>query len=218
MPQSESWAIPWVLEICCHLAPRSVLDVGVGMGEYGFLLRQKIDIGNGALDPEAWQMQIDGIEIFPKYANPLWDYYYDRVTLGDCRKILPTLTSRYDLILLNDIIEHFSRSEALELLNHVQGLGASVLVTTPLGEYPQGPEYGNPAESHYSTWYPADFERLGAVTCTIHRTFLALFTQDDAVARRVLALPHLAYSATEPPCIGTRLRSLARRLLCSRAF
>jgi len=47
---------------------------------------------------------------------------------------------------------------------------------------------------------------------------LALFTENEAVARRVLALPHLTYPATKPPSIRARLGSLARRLLCARAF
>src|SRR4051812_16897165 len=82
MPQSDHWAVPWVVEVVNHLLPETVLDFGVGNGQFGLQLRQCLDIGHGRLKPEDWRATIEGIEIFEEYRNPIWDYFYDKVHVG----------------------------------------------------------------------------------------------------------------------------------------
>ena len=33
MPQSDHWAVPWVVEVIDHLRPDSIFDFGVGNGQ-----------------------------------------------------------------------------------------------------------------------------------------------------------------------------------------
>jgi hypothetical protein len=68
-----------VLHFAQACQPRSVLDVGIGTGSYGLLLRQSLDIGHGRILPEEWRVQIDGVEIFEGHHNPVWDHAYSRV-------------------------------------------------------------------------------------------------------------------------------------------
>lgn len=174
MPQSDYWAVPFVMEAAVAIDPASVLDIGVGMGQFGLHLRQALDIARGRLTKPEWKLQLDGVELFEPYRNPLWDYYYDRVTIADARTHLDQLTRSYDLILMCDVIEHFNRDDALKLLAVARQKAKWVLVSTPDGEYPQGAMHGNDAETHRSTWRPADFAALGAFTHEIRSTFLAL--------------------------------------------
>src|SRR4051794_1109603 len=111
MPVSNPEHIPAVLHFVQACQPRSILDVGIGTGSYGLLLRQGLDIGYGRMQPAEWQVQIDGVEIFEGYRNPVWGYAYSRVVMGDVRQLLPGLGA-YDLILCNDVLEHFPREES----------------------------------------------------------------------------------------------------------
>ncbi len=207
MPQSEHWAIPWILDVCDFVKPTSVLDIGIGMGEYGFLVRQKLDIGIGNLLPKTWELKIVGVEIFPDYANPIWDHYYNSVFRGDCRDFLRDSQECWDLVLMNDVIEHFERDEALKLIERIRKIAGCLVITTPLGEYPQGAEYGNIAETHLSTWFPSDFELLGGSTHVVHRTFLTVFSDDPRFHTKVKRLPSLSF-----PEVPSRENSLIQKI------
>jgi 2-polyprenyl-3-methyl-5-hydroxy-6-metoxy-1,4-benzoquinol methylase len=210
MPQSDHWALPWVLETAQALNPTSVLDVGVGMGQYGLHLRQLLDISRERLTRVEWKTRVDGVELYEPYRNPIWDYYYDAVHLRDARDFLRGLDREYDLILICDVIEHFDRAEAEALLALARAKGKWVIVTTPNGAYPQGAMFGNEAETHRSEWVPQDFLRLGGAVHEIRATFMAVLrgTADNSVpAPRVGQLPTLFENT------GRSLFKCARRWL-----
>lgn len=172
MPMSDTHHIPAVLHYAFALQPQTVLDVGVGMGAYGFLLRQYLDVGQERIHRPDWRVRIDGVEVFEGYRNPVWDYAYDRVVLDDVRAVLPSL-GRYDLVLLNDVLEHFERETARALLRDVLSRSAAVVATTPNREYPQGAWAGNEAETHRSLLDATDFphlvaeHRIGITSCYV---------------------------------------------------
>jgi hypothetical protein len=137
------------------------LDVGIGTGVYGLLLRAYLDIAQERLTRDAWKIRIDGVEIFEGYRNPVWDYAYDEVILDDARNVLKG-RKQYDLLLFGDVLEHFERSEARALVD-LALLHSSVLIaTTPHIEMVQGTWAGNPAESHLSLLDATDFPDLVA--------------------------------------------------------
>ena len=72
-----STAIDWIREV----NPRSVLDVGVGFGKWGFLCREYLDVFNGRHFREDWKIRIIGIEGFEKYLHPASRYIYDDIVL-----------------------------------------------------------------------------------------------------------------------------------------
>jgi hypothetical protein len=214
MPQSEHWAVPWVVEIAGHLHPKSVFDFGVGMGQFGLQLRQTIDIGEGRLRPEQWQLHLEGVDIFEDYRNPIWSYYYNHVHVGDGLEYLRQSDRRWDLILMCDVIEHFERDRALEAIDVLRSHARSVIITTPHGVFPQGCVHGNEAERHLSEWWPADFEALGASTKLVCSTFLAVFSDDAEVHQFVREMPALfRYTGRE---LMTLTRQWIPRMLRSR--
>ena len=70
MPQGDVYNIPWVIKLLSKIDPSSILDIGIGNGSYGFLIRQYLDIAKGRLSRDEWELMIDGIEVFPDYKNP----------------------------------------------------------------------------------------------------------------------------------------------------
>jgi len=186
MPLSNSEHIPAVLHFAQACRPRSILDVGIGTGSYGLLLRQSLDIGYGRIQKSEWEVTIDGVELFEPYRNPVWDFAYNRVLPGDIRDLLPGLGS-YDLILCNDVLEHFPRAEARALVTTLLQHGRVLLATTPNREFPQGAWGGNEAERHHCLLGRDDFAGLVAEVVTGITSCFVCTRHEDLVYPLLLA-------------------------------
>jgi hypothetical protein len=57
-----------MIEFLNQTRPSSLLDIGLGNGKIGFIARDYLDVMLGERHrKEAWQIKIDGIEIFADY-------------------------------------------------------------------------------------------------------------------------------------------------------
>lgn len=170
MPFSDSNMLSPIVGLIEELQPRSILDVGIGFGQYGFLCRTNLehvdlfewdDEGARKRDKSEWKVQIDGVEAFPDYVTPVQEYAYNNILIGDALEVLPKMIQNYDLVMAIEILEHFDKDDGkrfLELLDQrSQGM---VLVTTPKEFIPQ--DYpANPYENHRSLWSREELEELG---------------------------------------------------------
>lgn len=211
MPMSNPGHVPAVLHYLVGLRPASLLDVGVGLGAYGFLARQYLDVAEGHLDPAQWRTRIDGVEVFEPYRNPVWQHFYDRVTVADVREGLADLP-RYDLVLCNDVLEHVAREEARALVRALLGRCRVLIATTPASEFPQGAWSGNEAEAHLCLLSPADFPASTRVHRTGVTSLYVSWSDPEAgsqVARLARSAPRIAYPG---PGLGERLRGRLGRL------
>ena len=182
MPASNFLHIPTVIHFVWALKPRSVLDVGVGNGAYGLLLRQYLDIGEQRIKPSEWKLRIDGVDVFEGYRNPVWDFAYNNIYMGDIRHIHQQL-SQYDIVMFNDVLEHLEKDEAVALVLAMVNRSSVVIATTPNRVYPQGAWGGNDAETHRCLLSDADFPNLvakkvtGDTTCYVCCSNKALLEQ-----------------------------------------
>jgi 2-polyprenyl-3-methyl-5-hydroxy-6-metoxy-1,4-benzoquinol methylase len=156
MPTSDVFNIVPILTIFDALRPNSVLDVGCVFGKYGVLLREYLDVWRGRLTPESWRVRLVGIDAFPRYRNPMWDYAYQEVHVGEAQTVVPMLGS-FDAVLISDVIEHLSRADAVRLVTACPDQSRVVVVSTPRGFYPQGDVNENPYETHHILWGKTDF-------------------------------------------------------------
>lgn len=162
MPTSDLSQVIKIMELILMIQPKSLLDVGVGFGKYGFLAREYLELWDGSNHYNDWKRRIDGIEIFPKYLTPVHDYIYNNIYIGNALEILPTLSDKYDLIILIDIIEHFTREEGLTLIKAAIEHGKNVLISTPKHMAIQGSAFGNPFETHKFQWKKTSFDNFDA--------------------------------------------------------
>ncbi len=158
MPTSFLHQINDIVELIVSTAPQSILDVGAGFGKYGVLAREYLDLRDGREKYQDWQRQVDGIEIFAEYITPLHEFIYDNVYIGQAADIIPTLQTRYDLILLIDVIEHFELDEGQKFLQICQEAADNIIVSTPITFISQKSSFGNPHETHKSHWMRANFQ------------------------------------------------------------
>ncbi len=161
MPTSDHRHLSTVLHFAIALRPKKVLDIGIGNGTYGYMIRQYLDIGEERIKPKEWELQIDGMDIYEGYRNPIWEYFYNSVTIGDMRQLIDKVKDNtYDLLLFNDVLEHVTLDDAHTLLDKALKKAKVVITTTPNREYPQGAWGGNEAETHLCLLAPKDFPHL----------------------------------------------------------
>lgn len=171
MPFSQSSQISTIVGCIEKLQPASVLDVGVGMGQYGFLLRSNLEHINlfevngseGRQRPrEQWKIRIDGIEGFAGYLTPVHQWAYNEVRIGDALKLLPTIADgSYELVIAIDILEHFDTAQGVQFLQHCRRIARRMaLISTPKDFHEQHVE-ANPFEDHRSVWSQADLAAQG---------------------------------------------------------
>jgi hypothetical protein len=104
---------------------------------------------------------MDAVEVFPDYLNEVHQFIYNRVIVGDIRKVLPSLET-YDLMILGNILEHFEKEEGRRLVEALRArCNLGLIITTPVGYTEQGQIRGNEAECHHSGWLPRDFRSFG---------------------------------------------------------
>lgn len=138
-----STAIEWIR----GEEPKSVLDVGAGFGKWGFLCREYLDVYNGRHFREDWKTRIVGMEGFERYIHPASRYLYDDIVVGDALVKIHEV-GLFDLIIMGDILEHFTRHWANSMLANAVAMSQAVLVVTPGGRWPQGAVHGNEYERH----------------------------------------------------------------------
>lgn len=161
MPSSPSESIPYIIEYIRKYNPNltSVLDVGIGFGKMGFLLREYIDVKKDLVyQPKDWKLQITGVEIFPEYVSDIQKQIYNNIIIGDIFQVLPTL-DKFDVAILSDTLEHFTKEDGYRLLNELFKHVESIVIGTPNGflEHPSRNE--NTHENHLSGWTLEDFKQ-----------------------------------------------------------
>ncbi|MBI4847513.1 MAG: class I SAM-dependent methyltransferase [Nitrospirae bacterium] len=164
MPTSTYSHIPTMIRFFQMIKPASILDIGVGNGKMGFLARDLLDVMiGGNYKKENWGVRIDGIEVFPEYIQAHQRAIYDDIYIGDSFEVMDRV-GEYDLIILGDVLEHFTKEKAWQFLDKcVKHCRQYMIINIPLGEkWTQPPMFGNSHEEHLSFW---TYEEFGPFTC-----------------------------------------------------
>lgn len=138
----------------CKAMPKSVLDVGIGFGMQGALVRQWLDHG-----VQPYNVILEGIEGFTDYRSALWQLY-DGIFEMSIQDFLTRNNGHYDFIIFTDVIEHFEKEEGYNVIQKLIGLlnnGGTLLIGTPGVFVPQHDVHGNEYERHRSFWAATDF-------------------------------------------------------------
>ena len=171
MPFSQSSQVSTIMGFIERINPASLLDVGVGvgMGQYGFLARNNLELINlfcidgkqGIQRPKSeWRVRIDGIEGFSAYLTPVHEYTYNHMMIGDALDLLPKIADgTYEVVLAVDILEHFAKPDGTRFLTELKRVAKqAVLVSTPKEFHSQEIE-ANPYENHRSHWIDTELMR-----------------------------------------------------------
>lgn len=170
MPTSRPEPIPYIVNKIITLKPRTILDVGIGFGKWGFLAREYTDIWlNHLNDPEGykkknWKTIVDGIEVFESYIEPIQRELYNNIWIGDAVELVPIGNIMYDMIIASDVLEHMEGEKGYKLLTAIKEKSKSAFIVTPIRVLAQGPVYKNQNEIHVHEWTKEQLESWGTVT------------------------------------------------------
>jgi hypothetical protein len=143
VPYSDATLRPWIAErLLAFTAPAAVehiVDAGAGAGTAR-------DFYGPVFPAAKWT----AIEVWEPYVAMFGlDARYDEVLVADVREAdLPVA----DLYLFGDVLEHMSRDEALAVWGRARKAAPWLVISMPVLDYPQGPEFGNPHEAHLHQW------------------------------------------------------------------
>ena len=159
MPTSHKYQINEIMELVVLTNPKKILDIGIGFGKYGYLSREYLDIGVGGGDEDYNfnKSQIDGIEVFTEYITPLHNMIYNHIYNKNALEVLPALKMKYDLILVIDVLEHFTYDDGMKILEECKKAGRNVIISTPKDIGDQGDIFDNDFETHRFQWKKKHF-------------------------------------------------------------
>lgn len=156
---TSNWQnISYNIQLVKLLNPRKILDIGVGFGRWGILFREFLEVWGDNNISGKWNRIIDGVEIFPDYIKSYHNYFYDNIYLVNALDFLRDTKEKYNLINMGDVVEHFEKADAVELISLALDKSDYVLINIPLGNnWQQGSVNGNDYERHLSQWVSGDF-------------------------------------------------------------
>jgi hypothetical protein len=131
--------IQWIVNRVPHA---TMLDIGCGCGTYAKMFRDADWTGI-----EVWRPYFEKYEL---------DKLYSKLFNVDVRHWNPE-GQRWDVAIAGDVLEHMSVEEAKATFNKLRNCADTVIVSLPLGYYPQGSYEGNPYERHVKdNWTDAE--------------------------------------------------------------
>lgn len=158
MPTCDPIILTPAARAIISIKPKSVLEIGVGIGKWGVLVREYAEMwADHRFYKGEWQADIVGIEIHEGYRNPVWDVY-NRVIVGNALDLAKTMDwdgSRFDLGIMIDVIEHIEKSQAAEYLAWLMTKCEKLLIS--YSNHDQQGVRDNKYEDHISKWAPEDF-------------------------------------------------------------
>lgn len=138
MPRSNGEGVTALHAHFNELNPKTVVDVGPGVGTYAQAYRSSMEQHWTAI--EIWRPYVDVYGL---------NEIYDEVIVGDVRDVeLP----KADLYIAGDVLEHMSRVEALLVIDRIKRSAEHLMVSVPIVHYEQGALEGNPFETHHYHW------------------------------------------------------------------
>ncbi|MBP7734985.1 MAG: hypothetical protein KA369_03340 [Spirochaetes bacterium] len=181
MPSNNLSSIFDIIETIRQVNASSILDIGVGFGKWGLLIREYFDLRpHKKKGYDDWSIQLDGIEANEKYLTPVHDYIYNNVFIGEAIDILSNNNLYYDLIIAIDILEHFTKQKGLEFIKLCRNRCRTLFINTPNIYYKLQREYYNQYMLHLSGWDAEDFIKAEARYIWHSGLYvLALFTDDN---------------------------------------
>lgn len=148
MPHSDPDLKDWSLEFYQKIKPETVVDVGAGCGTYAKLMRDHHKAHWTAI--EAWGPYVTQFGLAD---------LYDSVIVADVRVVIPEVFDA-DLVILGDVVEHLHRKEAIQLIEEIKCYAKHIIVSIPIGDWPQDDVGGVWFERHLATWGVEGIEAL----------------------------------------------------------
>ena len=174
------------MDIVIALKPFSVLDIGSGFGKYGVLCREYLELWDGRREYK-FLRRIDGVEVFENYITPLHKFIYNNIYTENITELIKKIDYKYDLVLLIDVLEHFTKEEGTWLLNTLLSKNKGIIIGTPKNPSNQKDAFDNVFETHKSMWKKDDLTSFGKYYLIPDNiSFIIYITKDQQILDNLL--------------------------------
>jgi len=136
--QGKYWTEHTIQKILKTISIENILDIGAGEGTYLNLYKSLVPTAHWTAI-EVWSNYIEKYSLKEKY---------DVVINRDVRQIQEFGLSHMDLVFAGDVLEHMTKEQAVELVDHILTNHKSLIISIPVVHMPQGEFEGNPYEEH----------------------------------------------------------------------
>lgn len=138
MTRNNPENIPRVLKLVELINHREVvnrvLDIRIGWGRYGLLLREQLDISSIHTEKKDWTLTIDGVAIRSEYVNSHTNYLYNTIYISPIETWAPNYKGHpYDIVIWADGIEYAYVSSVQKIVNSILGYCKWFIIVTPSG-------------------------------------------------------------------------------------
>lgn len=148
--------------LLCEPKPGTILDIGVGFGMNGVMVRTYLDgQRNNNFIPKDWTTHLIGVEAFKKYYNPIYGLYNLMIDADILDLMAEDSIPPSDFVILGDVIEHLSKDEGKKLIENLKGRTRHIFISTPAIFYEQCNEFENTHEKHLCLWTKEELKELG---------------------------------------------------------
>jgi len=122
-----SWQqIPFYIEAMLDVSPHKILDVGIGFGRWGMLIREFCAQAKNGDAP----VQVIGIETQRTEVVEHAGLFYDQIHLGNALDVLKGNDERWDLVIFNEVLREWSTDATEEALGKALNVSDYVLVSS----------------------------------------------------------------------------------------
>jgi hypothetical protein len=135
--------LSFCLEAIADVAPERVLDLDLGFGRWGMLVRELCDDAAGRVHRENWRTHVEAITPHSAGVEEYHHFFYDWIHVGDALQSLTGMTDRWSLTVLGELLRDQPPATAQELLAAVLDRSDYVLMLVPLAS-----EAGDSAPGH----------------------------------------------------------------------
>jgi SAM-dependent methyltransferase len=145
MPYSSESGKRFARYIFDKVKNNKVLDIGCGSGSYAKMFPKS---------------EFTGIEIWEPYIDKFGlNHLYKKIYIEDAIDVDYAAISppdKFDIAIFGDVIEHMEESDARDVFARVKEVSKTVIISIPIGHYPQGEFEGNPYEAHITDNWTVD--------------------------------------------------------------
>ena len=147
-----------------HSRIESVLEVGVGWGKYGVLLREYLSMQDIMEEDNFWGLRLDCVEVCPQYLRGFKSSLYTHMYPVDIREFCKDIVTwagiwTWDLVLLIEILEHMPKEDGHFVIKTLLEYARWIVISTPRRLVRQPVELYHEQEQHVSLWSIEDFEQ-----------------------------------------------------------
>ena len=134
MPFSSNSGKQYIKNIVSKVRSGTILDIGAGSGTYAKMFPNS---------------DVTGIEVWTPYIEEYnLNELYKNIINRDARKIDYSTIGKFDVAIAGDVLEHMTEIDAQALIQNLKQIADTVIISIPIGYYPQDEYAGNPYEKH----------------------------------------------------------------------